>query len=206
MSTSGILTAPSGRQPSGPARHRWINGKRHKLDAWWEEQFSAYQCDIPDAAAQRLINTWNVINSVQTGRYSRAINQVAPGVRGVGFRDTCQDMLAIAYRRPQWASRTLKQLLGYQYRDGHVVHMFDPQTGEIPSTSVHSDDHLWLPLVVYAILAETGDFSLLDESVPYLGEDGSGTDGDGTVWEHLMAGIRFTEAHLGKHGLPLNGT
>ena len=180
-----------------------IDEQLDKLDTWWDEQFSAFQCEIPDATAQRQINTWNVINSVQAGRYSRAVNQVAPGVRGIGFRDTCQDMLAIAYRRPLWAIKTLKQLLGYQYRNGRVVHMFDPQTGEVPGTSVHSDDHLWLPLVIYAILAETGDFSLLNETVPYLNEDASGTDGEGTIWEHFMTGIRFTEANLGKHGLPL---
>ncbi len=180
-----------------------VDEQLRKLDAWWQEQFAAYQCEIPDAVAQRQINTWNVINSVQTGRYSRAVNQVAPGVRGVGFRDTCQDMLAVAYRRPQWATRVLKQLLGYQYRDGHTVHMAVPETKAKPGTSKHSDDHLWLPLAAYAILAETGDLSLLDESVTYLAEDHVSTNGRGTVWEHLMAAVRFTETNLGQHGLPL---
>jgi len=180
-----------------------IDEQLSKLDAWWNEHFEAYQCKLPDATVERQINTWNVINAVQTGRYSRSVNQVAPGVRGIGFRDSSQDMLAIAYRRPEWAIQVLKQLLAYQYRDGHVVHLAVPETKGLPGTSKHSDDHLWPPLVTYAILSETGDYSLLDEKVSYLAEDHVGKDGAGTIWEHLISAIKYTEANLGKHELPL---
>lgn len=180
-----------------------LDAQLEKLDTWWQEQFSAYQCEIPDAMAQRQINTWSVINSVQTGRYSRAVNQVAPGIRGVGYRDTAQDMLAVAYRRPEWALKELKMLLSYQYQDGHSVHMAQPETGELPGITLHSDDHLWPPLVAYAIVSELGDASILEQQVSFLAEDHQSQDGEASIWEHLLRAIRYTEANLGQHGLPL---
>jgi cellobiose phosphorylase len=180
-----------------------VDRQMEKLDSWWEKRFSAFQCDIPDPAAMRQINTWNVVNVVQTGRYSRSVNTVAPGIRGIGFRDSCQDMLAIAPRDPAWAVQMFLYLLSQQYRDGHTVHYAYPEDGKPPTTSVHSDNHLWLPLVAYAIFAETGDADFLEQRIPFLAVDHLSTDGDGTVWEHLMASVKFTQTHLGQHGLPL---
>jgi cellobiose phosphorylase len=116
-----------------------VDAQAAKLDAWWQEQFGAMQCSIPDPAAERQINTWNVINSVHVGRYSRSVNTVAPGIRGIGFRDTCQDMLAVAYRRPQSAFQTLCFLLSQQYRDGHTVHYAFPEEKRPPVVTIHSD-------------------------------------------------------------------
>ncbi len=174
-----------------------------KLDCWWENHFDKFQCDIPDAVSKRQINTWNVVNSVVTGRFSRSINTVAPGIRGVGFRDTCQDMLAIAYRQPQWAIKNLKFLLTQQFRDGHTVHCSFPEEKKPPQKTVHSDNHLWLPLLAYAILAETGDYSLLQEKIDYIGAKDFDTDGEGTIWEHLVSAMQFTDNNLGVHGIPL---
>lgn len=181
-----------------------VDRQRKKMNAWWDKHFDAYQCNVPDPVVKRQINIWNTINSVQTGRYSRAVNTAAPGIRGVGFRDSCQDMLAIAYRQPEWAKNMLLYLLSQQYQDGHVVHTSFPEEKKLPQTSIHSDDHLWPPLVIYAILAETGDYSFLDKKVTYLSsQDHLSTDGEGTVWNHLMKAVRYTENNLGKHGLPL---
>jgi cellobiose phosphorylase len=180
-----------------------VDAQREKVHSWWREHFATFQCRIPDAPAQRMINTWNVVNSVVTGRYSRSVNTFAPGVRGIGFRDSSQDMLAIAYRKPDWATDMLRFLLSQQYRDGHVVHYAFPEERKPPMVSIHSDDHLWPPLAVYAILSETGDFSLLDEKVPYLADNHIHRDGEGTIWEHLMDAMRFTDNNLGAHGLPL---
>jgi cellobiose phosphorylase len=180
-----------------------IDAQEIKLDGWWEEHFNAYQCEIPDASAKRQINTWNVINSVNTARYSRSLNTVAPGIRGVGFRDSCQDMLAIAYRRPDWATKMFKFLLSQQFRDGHTVHYAYPEEHQPPTLSVHSDNHLWLPLLANAILSETGNFSLLNEKISYLSDDAKQTAGEGNIWKHLLAAIHFTENNLGKHKIPL---
>jgi cellobiose phosphorylase len=180
-----------------------VDRQREKLNAWWKEHFAAYQCEVPDPVVRRQINTWNVVNSVQTGRYSRAVNTAASGIRGIGFRDSSQDMLAVAYRNPQWAMKVLEYLLSQQYRDGHVVHYAYPEEKKMPNISRHSDDHLWPPLVVYAILAETGNFSFLEKNVPYLAKDHIARDGEGSVWEHIMKAIDYTKNNLGKHGLPL---
>ncbi len=180
-----------------------VDAQAATLAAWWEEQFGVMQCAIPDPAAERQVNTWNVINSVHAGRYSRSVNTVAPGIRGIGFRDTCQDMIAVAYRRPEWAFQTLRFLMSQQYRDGHTVHYAFPEERRPPTLSVRSDNHLWLPLVAHAIVAETGDLASLEAPVAFLAGDHASTDGEGTVWEHLMASIRFTANNLGAHGLPL---
>ena len=66
--------------------------------AWWHEHLNVLQCRIPDAEAMRNINTWNPLQCVHTARYSRSISSSASGVRGIGFRDSAQDMLAQAYR------------------------------------------------------------------------------------------------------------
>ncbi len=180
-----------------------VDAQREKLEGWWNEHMAAFQCEIPADAANRMVNTWNVVNSVNTGRYSRSVNTAAPGIRGIGFRDSCQDMIAIAYRKPEWAAKMLKFLLSQQYRDGHVVHYTFPEEKQPPATSKHSDNHLWTPLVAYAILSETGDFSLLEAKLPYLADAHISEDGEGTLWEHLIDAMRYTDNNLGAHGLPL---
>ena len=180
-----------------------VDAQRDKLDAWWNEHLSVYSCEAPDETVQRQVNLWNPVQSVHNGRYSRSISFYAPGVRGVGFRDTAQDMLAIAYRKPEWAADSLLRLLAGQYRDGHAVHAVFPEERQPPWTSVHSDDHLWLHPLAHALVAETGDLGLLDRRATWLGPDHTSADGDGTVWEHLLAALAFTESRLGAHGLPL---
>ena len=180
-----------------------VDAQRAKLRGWWQEHLEAWQCDVPDADVERQVNTWTPVNCVHTARYSRSINTWAPGIRGVGFRDTCQDMLAIVPRRPRWARRELLYLLSQQYADGHTVHTSYPHEDQLPEESPRSDDHLWPPLLAHAIVAETGEADLLRQSVPYLAADRLSADGEASVWEHLLAGVRFTEAHLGSHGIPL---
>lgn len=174
-----------------------------RLNRWWETRFAAYQCTLPDWVLENQINTWSPVNSVDTYRYSRSVNANAAGLRGLGFRDSCQDSLATAYRAPEDAARLLRRLIPRQYADGHAAHMipFDPQE-PLPANCC-SDDHLWLPFAVYAITAETGNTGFLEEVLPFLGEDGRSPDGEGTVWEHLMRGMAFTRSHLGRNGLPL---
>lgn len=175
-----------------------VGNQKRKMKDWWENHFNAYQCSIPHESAQRQINTWSVINTVHTGRYSRAVSRLAPGSRGVGFRDTCQDMLSIAYRKPDWAAETMCFLMSQQYKDGHTVHFCYPDDPEAPYLSTRSDNHLWLPLLAHAIVAETGDVSLLDRKVAWFDDSTKSS-----VLEHLLASIRFTMNNLGAHSLPL---
>ncbi|MBC8011074.1 MAG: hypothetical protein H7067_13375 [Burkholderiales bacterium] len=181
----------------------WVDVQRVRLDAWWHEHFSAFDARLPDADLARQINTWSPVNSVHTGRYSRSFSQQASGVRGYGFRDTAQDMLALAYRRPEWARAEFLRLLNHQFADGHAVHAYYPDDQTPPGKTVHSDNHLWLPLLAHALVAETGDIALLDVPTPFLAANAIDAGPVATVWEHLLAALDFTQAHLGAHGIPL---
>ncbi|HMB00423.1 MAG TPA: glycosyl hydrolase family 65 protein, partial [Spirochaetota bacterium] len=184
-------------------KNNFIDEQFAKLVSWWDKHLSVYQAKLPDKEVQRQVNIWNPVNTVHTGRYSRAVNTVAPGIRGVGFRDTCQDMLAVAYRKPDWASSVFEYLLTQQYRDGHTVHYAYPEGEQQANVTLHSDNHLWLPLVLYAILAENGDYNLLNKKVAWLSESPRQGQDTGTVWEHMQAVVDYTENHLGCFGLPL---
>jgi cellobiose phosphorylase len=174
-----------------------------KLQSWWSEHLAVYQCDLPDADARRMINTWNPLQSVQTARYSRSISSDASGVRGIGFRDTAQDMLAQAYRKPEWATEMLWYLASQQLEDGHAIHTAWPEEKRPPQDITRSDDHIWMVYLAYAIAAETGNLSFLDKEIPFLGTNLVTPVGSATMWEHLLRGVDFTEKHLGEHNLPL---
>lgn len=174
-----------------------------KNKEWWNRHLGVYQCEIPDVDARRQINIWNPVQSVVTARFSRSISSSASGIRGIGFRDTCQDMLAQAYRKPEWAKEMLYYLATQQFEDGHTVHTSWPEDNKLPQDITRSDDHIWMTYLAYAIVAETGDLSILDKEIPFLAQDMKTPTAPATMWEHLMRGIEFTENHLGEHGLPL---
>lgn len=170
---------------------------------WWRDHLGIYQCEIPDEDAMRQVNIWNPIQSVVTARYSRSISSSASGIRGIGFRDSAQDMLAQAYRKPEWAKEMLFYLASQQAEDGHAMHACWPEDGKPPQDLTRSDDHIWLVYLAYAIAAESGDISFLDTEIPFLGKDYKSAVNPVSLWDHLMRGVEFTENHLGEHGLPL---
>lgn len=170
---------------------------------WWRNHLGVYQCEIPDAEAQRQINTWNPMQSVVTARFSRSISSSASGIRGIGFRDSAQDMLAQAYRKPEWAKEMLYYLASQQMEDGHAVHACWPEDNKLPQDLTRSDDHIWLVYLAYAIVAESGDLSVLDGEIPFLDKDYKTAVNPASLWEHLLRGVEFTENHIGEHGLPL---
>lgn len=180
-----------------------VENQFKKNEKWWKEHFEILQCDIPDRDAMRQINTWNPLQSVHTARFSRSISSTASGIRGIGFRDTCQDMLAQAYRKPEWARDMLYYLCTQQFEDGHPVHQSWPEDKKPPQDITRSDNHIWMTYLAYAIAAETGDLSFLDKELPFLDKDMKTPVGNATLWEHLTRGVEFTENHIGQHGLPL---
>ena len=170
---------------------------------WWNDHLNIYQCEIPNADAMRQVNTWNPMQSVVTARFSRSISSSASGIRGVGFRDSAQDMLAQAYRKPEWAKEMLYYLASQQFEDGHAAHTCWPEDGKPAQDITRSDDHIWLVYLTYAIAAETGDISFLNTQLPFLDKDLRSPVGSAALWEHLLRGVEFTEKHKGEHGLPL---
>ena len=180
-----------------------VEAQLQKSRKWWSDHLAVFQCELPDADAQRQINTWNPVQCVHTARYSRSISASASGVRGIGFRDSAQDMLAQAYHKPEWAFEMLCYLASQQFEDGHPVHIMWPEERAPAQDITRSDNHLWLVYLAYAIVAETGDMTLLDREIPFLAPDMISHTGSATLWEHLLRGIDFTEKHMGAHGLPL---
>ena len=168
------------------------------LQTEWKNYFSAFQCSVPDADARRMINTWNPYQVERNFQFSRNISYYATGTfRGVGMRDTAQDVLAMIPLDPQRAKEKMRLLFTQQYKDGHCNHYFFPIEGWDPVTRIHSDNHLWLVLDVYQLAMEEGTLDFLDEVLPYY--DG----GEGTVWEHVNRSVDFTASHMGEHGFPL---
>ncbi|MBM6995091.1 hypothetical protein IM700_005375 [Paenibacillus sp. DXFW5] len=168
------------------------------LHSYWDGYLGAWECRLPDPDAERMLNIWNPYQAHRNFLFSRNISFYATGTfRGVGYRDTSQDILAVVPFDPAQALGKLRLLLGQQYRDGHANHYFFPHEGWEPVTSIHSDDHLWPALAAWDLLAETGDAAFLLAEVPYY--DG----GQGTVYEHLKAAIDFTASKLGPNGFPL---
>lgn len=209
LARDGLFHTEAAVSSIGPmlARYRtpgWTESQEAKLDAWWARHFDTLRLSMPaDPASARQIETWTPINCVQTGRYSRSISQFAFGLRGFGYRDTTQDMLAQASREPEWAKREFLRLLNYQFEDGHSAHAYYPDDMQDPGSGGQSDDALWLVMLASQILAETGDTAFLDERTPFLADDRKGPGRDATVWEHLRAVEAFTASHLGAHGIPL---
>jgi cellobiose phosphorylase len=175
-----------------------------KMAAWREQRFSVFSCSIPLAASQRQINIWSVVNLVHVGRYERSINTTTSGWRGRALRDSGQDMTAVAQRDPEFAESILHEIFRFfQEEGGHGRSETDIRDRKQPDGGIRTDQHLWIPALAYNLVAETGNPALLLRQAPFLAPDRKSEGSLATVWEHLLAGIRFTESNLGPHGLPL---
>ena len=169
-----------------------------KLNENWDSYLSKFSCEVPDENTQRMINIWNPYQAERNFQFSRNISYYATGTfRGVGFRDTAQDVLSMIPFDLDRAKDKIKLLLSQQYNDGHVNHYFFPTEGWEPVTTIHSDDHLWIVHTVYQLLLEEGSTDFLNEKVEYF--DG----GTATVLEHIKGSIEFTFKNIGANGFPL---
>lgn len=169
-----------------------------ELSERWNDYLGHFSCSVPDENSQRMINIWNPYQAERNFQFSRNLSYYATGTfRGVGFRDTAQDVLSMIPFDTARSREKICLLLTQQYGDGHVNHYFFPTEGYDPVTSIHSDDHLWIVHTVYQQLLEEGSTDFLSERVSYY--DG----GEGTVLEHIKRSIDFTMAHLGERGFPL---
>ena len=169
-----------------------------ELKEKWNNYLSRFSCTLPDKNAERMINTWNPYQAERNFQFSRNISYYATGTfRGVGFRDTAQDVLSMIPFDTQRSREKIELLLSQQYNDGHVNHYFFPTEGYDPVTTIHSDDHLWIVHTVYAQILEEGSTEFLSKKVSYY--DG----GEGTILEHIKKSIDFTLSKIGANGFPL---
>ena len=184
---------------------------------FWGDYLATIQVETPDASLNSMLNVHNPRQCHTTKHWSRYLSlyQLGLGSRGIGFRDSAQDVLGVLAHMPQEARDLITLLLHIQKRDGSALHQLNPLTMEGQVGDAHenperpqyySDDHLWAVLAVCGYLKETGDFAYLDTIVPYYEKDRDGQPLEaGTVLDHLRRGIDFTRGNVGAHGLPLLG-
>lgn len=173
-----------------------------EVRAYWNERLGAIHIETPDAAVNSMGNVWNQVQCHTTFNWSRSASfNEAGGRDGLGFRDTCQDVLGVVHVLPQQVKQKLLDLLQSQHSFGAAMHHVQPlsfkQGPHNLSEQYFSDDHLWLLIAVPAYIRETGDEAFLDEVVAYADA------GRGTVYEHLKRALDFSWSKRGPHGLCL---
>ncbi len=174
------------------------------LRNYWDGILGLCQVKTPDRHTNRMVNIWNAYQCMATFNMSRSASFYESGIgRGLGFRDSNQDLLGFVHMVPRRARERVLDLAATQLPGGGAYHQYQPLTkrGNNDIGGNFNDDPLWLILGTTAYIKETGDFSLLDEPVPYDNEPGSETP----LYEHLQRSLTYTLQRIGPHGLPLIG-
>jgi cellobiose phosphorylase len=175
-----------------------------RLREYWKGLLERQQVRTPDEHTNRMVNVWNAYQCMVTFNMSRSASYYESGIgRGMGFRDSNQDLLGFVHMIPDRARERILDIAATQLPSGGAYHQYQPLTkrGNDDIGSNFNDDPLWLPLAVSAYVKETGDLGLLDEAVPYDNQPGS----EAPLHDHLDRCIRYTLERLGPHGLPLIG-
>jgi len=175
-----------------------------KLSEYWNELLKLCHVDTPDVHTNRMVNIWNAYQCMATFNMSRSASFYESGIgRGLGFRDSNQDLLGFVHMVPERARERILDLAATQLPSGGAYHQYQPLTkrGNNDVGSGFNDDPHWLIIGVGAYIKETGDWGILGEAVPYDNEPGS----EMPLYEHLQRSFRYTLERLGPHGLPLIG-
>ncbi len=175
-----------------------------ELRSSWEKMLNIYQVETPDEDTNRMVNIWNAYQNMVTFNMSRSASYFESGIgRGMGFRDSNQDLLGFVHMVPERARERIIDIASTQLPTGGAYHQYQPLTkrGNDAVGGNFNDDPLWLVLGVTAYVKETADFSILDELVPYDNQPGS----EMPLYDHLQRSVQYTLDRLGPHGLPLIG-
>jgi cellobiose phosphorylase len=181
-----------------------VDAAFEQLTGSWADLLNRFQINTPDEHTNRMVNIWNAYQCMVTFNLSRSASFFESGIgRGMGFRDSNQDLLGFVHMVPERARERILDIAATQMEDGGAYHQYQPLTkrGNDAVGSNFNDDPLWLVLGVTAYLKESGDWSILDESVPYDNRPGS----EQPLYQHLQRSIQYTLDRLGPHGLPLIG-
>ena len=175
-----------------------------ELKDYWTSLLNKYTIKSHDEKLDRMVNIWNQYQCMVTFNMSRSASYFESGIgRGMGFRDSNQDLLGFVHQIPERARERLLDLAATQLEDGGAYHQYQPLTkkGNNEIGGDFNDDPLWLILATAAYIKETGDYSILDEQVPF-DNDASKAD---SMFEHLRRSFYHVVNNLGPHGLPLIG-
>ncbi|MGZ8437943.1 MAG: GH36-type glycosyl hydrolase domain-containing protein [Candidatus Limnocylindrales bacterium] len=170
----------------------------------WSALLGSLQVETGNEHLDRMVNIWNAYQCMVTFNLSRSASLFESGIgRGMGFRDSTQDLLGFVHMVPKRARQRILDIASTQLPTGGAYHQYQPLTkrGNDAVGSGFNDDPAWLVLAVAAYVKETGDLAILDEPVPYDNEPGS----QRPLSDHLRRAIDYTLERLGPHGLPLIG-
>ncbi|VGO14514.1 Cellobiose phosphorylase [Pontiella desulfatans] len=193
-----------------------VDAAFRSLGQFWDEYLSKNWIETPDAAFNSMVNIHNPRQCHTTMNWSRYLSlyQLGLGARGIGFRDSSQDVMGVLAGVPDDARALMRKLLSVQLPNGSAMHQFFPLTMEANEGDSredghkqwYGDDHLWIVQAVSAYLKETGDYGFLKEEIPFYSKALPLEKREkGTVLEHLHRAMEFTQANTGAHGLPLLG-
>lgn len=181
-----------------------VNEAFENLKSYWGTLLGRLTVETPDEHTNRMVNIWNSYQCMITFNMSRSASYFESGIgRGMGFRDSAQDLLGFVHMAPERARQRILDIAATQLPDGGAYHQYQPLTkrGNNDVGSNFNDDPAWLVLGVAAYIKETGDWSILELPVPYDNQPGS----EQPLYEHLQRSLRYTTERLGPHRLPLIG-
>ncbi len=175
-----------------------------ELNTYWEGLLSKYTVKSSNDKVDRMVNIWNQYQCMVTFNMSRSASYYESGIgRGMGFRDSCQDLLGFVHLIPDRARQRIIDIASTQFQDGSAYHQYQPLTkkGNSDIGSGFNDDPLWLIAGTSAYVRESGDTSILTEQVPFDNDMSVATP----LMNHLKRSFDYIVNHKGPHGLPLIG-
>lgn len=181
-----------------------VNAAFTELNKYWEKLLSTIILDSGDEKLDRMVNIWNQYQCMVTFNMSRSASFFEVGIgRGMGFRDSNQDLIGFVHQVPERAKERIIDIASTQFEDGGAYHQYQPLTkrGNDAIGGNFNDDPLWLILSTTEYIKETGDFSILDEMVPFDNDESKAKP----HFDHLVASFYHVVNNLGPHGLPLIG-
>lgn len=175
-----------------------------ELCAYWTDLLSTYNVNSGDEKLDRMVNIWNQYQCMITFCFSRSASFFESGIgRGMGFRDSNQDLIGFVHQIPERARERIIDIASTQLPDGGCYHQYQPLTkrGNNDIGGGFNDDPVWLILGTVSYIKETGDFTILDEMVPFDNNSQIAK----TLFDHLILSFDHVVNNLGPHGLPLIG-
>ena len=174
------------------------------LKEYWDKLLSHFTISSSEEKLDRMVNVWHQYQCMVTFNMSRSASYFESGIgRGMGFRDSCQDLLGFVHLIPERARERIIDIASTQFEDGSAYHQYQPLTkkGNADIGSGFNDDPLWLIAGTSAYIRETGDTSILEEMVPFDNDESKAVP----LMEHLKRSFDYIVNHKGPHNLPLIG-
>ncbi|HOH37716.1 MAG TPA: glycosyl transferase, partial [Spirochaetota bacterium] len=181
-----------------------VNAAYDELKKYWDDLLDKFVLKSGEEKLDRMVNIWNQYQCMITFNFSRSASFFESGIgRGMGFRDSNQDLIGFVHQIPSRARERIIDIASTQFPDGGCYHQYQPLTkrGNNDIGGGFNDDPMWLIFGTVAYIKESGDFSILDEKVPFDNKPGS----EQTLFHHLTVSFNHVIENLGPHMLPLIG-